>query len=119
MQAHPVRVTITLLLVVGLLLAGARWRQPVVLADEPPLTDLPVASATTSQLPTNLLCTTWGAPQYALADDGPALWIGATGGVVRWDKTQGTYRRYTAVDRLPHSVVLAAAVDGAGNRGRL
>ena len=57
-----------------------------------------------------------GAPQYALADDGPFLWIGATGGVVRWNKQQNTYERYTAVDGLPHSAILAIAVDGAGNR---
>ena len=70
----------------------------------------------TSEPPSTPLWTTWGADQYALADDGPSLWIGATGSVVRWNKQNHTYRRYTAVDRLPHTKVLAIAVDSAGNR---
>jgi len=74
----------------------------------PPLETAPQADAP--------LWTTWGANQYALADDGEFIWVGATGGVLRWDKQQGTYRRYSAADGLPHSVVLAVAVDGAGNR---
>mgnify|MGYP000859102745 CR=1 FL=1 len=62
------------------------------------------------------LWTTWGAANYALADDGDSIWIGGTGSVVRWDKAQGSYRRYSAVDGLPHTKVLAVAVDSAGNR---
>jgi hypothetical protein len=60
--------------------------------------------------------TTWGASQYALAEDGDSLWIGATGGVVRWNIAQRSYRRYTAIDGLPQTTVLAVAVDAAGNR---
>jgi hypothetical protein len=62
------------------------------------------------------LWTTWGASQYALADDGASIWIGGTGSIVRWDKQKGTYRRYSAVDGLPHTTVLAIAVDASGNR---
>lgn len=60
--------------------------------------------------------TTWGAQLYDLADDGPLLWIGASGGVIRWEKSTQSYHRYTAVDGLPHTVVWAVVVDGAGNR---
>ena len=58
----------------------------------------------------------WNPNQYALADDGQAIWIGASGGVVRYDKATGAYRRYTMLDGLPHTRVLAVAVAGAGNR---
>ena len=74
------------------------------------------ALAASAPFPDSPLWTTWGASQYALADDGASLWIGGSGSIVRWDKQQGWYRRYSAVDGLPHTVVLAAAVDGAGNR---
>lgn len=60
--------------------------------------------------------TTWGAQLYDLANDGSRLWIGATGGLIRWEKNTQSYRRYTAVDGLPHTVVWTVAVDGAGNR---
>jgi streptogramin lyase len=73
----------------------------------------PMGSQSSSETPP---WTTWGANQYALADDGAYIWIGATGGVVRWDKQQHSYRRYSAVDGLPHTAVLAVAVDAAGNR---
>lgn len=68
------------------------------------------------EAPVTPLWTMWGGDQYALADDGASLWIGATGGIVRWDKQRGIYRRYSAVDGLPHTKVLAVAVDAAGNR---
>jgi hypothetical protein len=60
--------------------------------------------------------TVWGAAQYALADDGAAIWIGGTGSILRWDKEHKTYRRYTAADGLPHIRVLTVAVDAEGNR---
>ena len=60
--------------------------------------------------------TTWGANQYTLADDGTFIWIGGAGGIVRWDKQQRSYHRYSAVDGLPHTAVFAVAVDGSGNR---
>lgn len=60
--------------------------------------------------------TVWGAEQYALADDGASIWIGGVGGVVQWDKATGTYRRFSRVDGLPQTQVLAIAVDTAGNR---
>ncbi len=78
----------------------------------------PVAAPKTAagQLPDPQVWTTWGASQYALAEDGESIWIGATGGAVRWNRALRSYRRYTAVDGLPHTAVLAVAVDAAGNR---
>lgn len=60
--------------------------------------------------------TRWHPAQYALAEDSQALWIGAAGGVIRWDKTTKSHRRYTAIDGLPHQNVYAVAIDGAGTR---
>jgi hypothetical protein len=60
--------------------------------------------------------TVWGADQYALADDGQHLWIGAVGGASRYDKQSGAYERLARADGLPHTEVRAIAVDAAGNR---
>lgn len=60
--------------------------------------------------------TAWNREQYALADDGVYLWIGTGLGAVRWDKAQGTSRRYTTQDGLPSTEVFAVAVDAVGNR---
>ncbi|MFZ4656441.1 MAG: hypothetical protein ACOYNY_05495 [Caldilineaceae bacterium] len=74
-------------------------------------------AVTTTPIPTATpFWTTWGAQLYDLADDGNQLWIGATGGIIRWDKNAQSYQRYTAVDGLPHTAVVAVAVDSAGNR---
>lgn len=78
--------------------------------------DSPVAQPTATDQTQPSIWTRWQPNQYALADDGQALWIGASGGVVRWDKSSKTHQRYTAVDGLPHQNVYAVAVDGAGNR---
>ena len=65
----------------------------------------PPASQANAETP---LWNVWGADQYALRRrrrvdlDG-----GAVGGVVQWDKQTGTYRRYTRLDGLPHTEVLA------------
>lgn len=75
----------------------------------------PSPIATTPPTEATPFWTTWGAQLYDLADDGPRLWIGATGGVIRWEKSSQSYRRYTAVDGLPHTAVWTVAVDGAGN----
>ena len=56
----------------------------------------------------------WGASEYDLADDGTSIWIGGTGSIVRWNKAQGSYRRYSTLDGLPHRKVLAIAVDALG-----
>lgn len=64
----------------------------------------------------NMRWTVWNPTQYALADDGEAIWIGATGSVVRFDKAARTYQRFTTLDGLPHTKVLAVAVDSQGNR---
>jgi hypothetical protein len=62
-----------------------------------------------------LMWTVWSPDQYALADDGEAIWIGTSVGVIRWDKASGTYRRYTPHEGLLQQIY-AVAVDGAGNR---
>lgn len=62
------------------------------------------------------LWTRWHPDQYALADDGPSLWIGAAGSLIRWEKSSQTYRRYGPLDGLPQQAIYAIAVDSAGNR---
>lgn len=64
----------------------------------------------------NMRWAVWNSRQYALADDGEAIWIGTTGRVVRFDKATRTHQRFTTLDGLPHAKVLAVAVDGQGNR---
>jgi hypothetical protein len=66
--------------------------------------------------PASPLWTRWHPDHYALADDGPTLWIGAAGSLIRWEKSSQTYRRYGPLDGLPHQSTYAIAVDGAGNR---
>ncbi|HMN26669.1 MAG TPA: hypothetical protein PKE45_00835, partial [Caldilineaceae bacterium] len=107
MHARSTSPSITILAMVGVLLVGILVApSPALAASQQPASDSPPPP----------LWTNWGAPQYSLADDGQSIWIGATGGVVRWDKAHNSYQRYSAVDGLPHSAVLAIAVDGAGNR---
>jgi len=96
-----------MLMVISLLLTGAMRPFDTVTVNAQVPTGEPIATPN---------WTTWGADQYALADDGASLWIGVTGGVVRWDKQSHTYQRFTAVDHLPHTKVLAIVLDGAGNR---
>lgn len=62
------------------------------------------------------LWTHWHPDQYVLADDGPSLWIGAAGSLIRWEKSSQSYRRYGPLDGLPAQAVYAIAVDRAGNR---
>jgi hypothetical protein len=50
----------------------------------------------------------------ALALQGDTLWAGTTGGVVRWDLTDGSYVKYLAPDGLPDNRVSAVVVDAAG-----
>lgn len=60
--------------------------------------------------------TRWHPDQYTLAEDSESLWIGAAGGVIRWNKATQRYRRYSRLNGLPQQNVYAVAVDGAGNR---
>lgn len=113
----PVRAlfsSIRLLCTMSLLLVAPLMQSPMFAVGQAPTS--PITDVNTTIPPFTPLWTTWGAVQYTLADDGSSLWIGATGGVVRWDKQTSTYRRYTAVDGLPHTQVLAIAVDATGNR---
>jgi streptogramin lyase len=96
-------------LLICFLIAGAL--SPVMAEDAPPSGALTPAPA--AQTP---VWTVWGAGQYALANDGAAIWIGAVGSALRYDKQTQTYRRYTAMDGLPHTAVLTIAVDADGNR---
>lgn len=66
--------------------------------------------------PEHSLWMNWHADQFALTDDGESIWIGASGSVLQWNKATGATRRYGPIDGLFHRQVLAAAVDGAGNR---
>ena len=63
-----------------------------------------------------VIWTKWDADHYALADDGDSIWIGTASGLIRWHKDDGSYTRISTADGLPHQDVLAAAVDGQGNR---
>lgn len=67
-------------------------------------------------LPHPQLWTRWQRDLFALVADGDSLWIGAAGGVIRWQPTTQTYQRYTPVDGLPQQAVYAVAIDEAGNR---
>ena len=98
------RLLILVILLVGVLGPRAAYAEELTPADAPlnPGGDLRWA--------------VWNPTQYALADDGAAIWIGATGGIVRFDKATNTYERYTTLDGLPHTKVLAVTVDGLGNR---
>jgi ligand-binding sensor domain-containing protein len=51
-----------------------------------------------------------------LAIEGNTLWAATEGGVVRWDRTAGTYVKYTTADGLANNSVLAVAVDGIGHK---
>ncbi|MCB0099549.1 MAG: hypothetical protein KDE46_27640, partial [Caldilineaceae bacterium] len=77
---------------------------------------LPQALAADPAPATNSLWTRWHPDQYALAEDGATLWIGAAGSLIRWDESSQSYRRYGPLDGLPHQAIYAIAVDSAGNR---
>jgi hypothetical protein len=66
--------------------------------------------------PEDVVWTQWNGAQYALADDGEAIWIGSAMGLVRWEKATGAYRRYAQFEGFPSTNVYAVAVDAAGNR---
>jgi len=48
---------------------------------------------------------------FALAVDGPYLWVGTEGGLARFDKRSGKMRVWTEEDGLPWRVVSSVAVD--------
>ena len=52
----------------------------------------------------------------ALAVEGNYVWAGTNGGVVRWDRTGGTYVKYTSADGLADNWVFAIAMDEAGHK---
>jgi len=53
---------------------------------------------------------------HALAVESNYVWAGTQGGVVRWDRTSGTYAKYTTADGLADNWVNAIAIDGAGHK---
>ena len=81
-----------------------------------PLSGSHAVSAGTAVTADDALWTRWHPDQYALADDGPTLWIGAAGSLIRWEKSSQSYRRYGPLDGLPQQAIYAIAVDSAGNR---
>jgi len=81
-----------------------------------PVSGFQAVAAGTAVTVDDSLWTRWHPGQFALAEDDQFLWIGAGGGVVRWDKNSQSYRRYSRLDGLPQQNIYALAVDGAGNR---
>ena len=51
-----------------------------------------------------------------LAVQGNYLWAATTGGVVRWDRSHGTYVHYTTRDGLADNWVFGVAIDGEGHK---
>lgn len=74
-------------------------------------------AAETNGTADDALWTRWHPDQYALVKDGPALWIGAAGSLIRWDKSSQTYRRYGPLDGLPQGVIYATAVTARATTG--
>jgi hypothetical protein len=111
-MSHPTLLFMTCLLAAGILLPAQTPGMSAAVVSESQ-SALPVVTG--SPLDASQWIN-WGANQYGLADDGAFIWIGGAGGILRWDKQQHSYLRYSGLDGLPHTVVLAAAVDGAGNR---
>src|SRR5688572_26488361 len=50
----------------------------------------------------------------SLVVQGDYLWAGSEGGVVRWNRLDGAFVKYTVADGLAGNRVSAMAVDGAG-----
>jgi len=46
-----------------------------------------------------------------IAVEGDYIWCATIGGVVRWNRRDGTYIKYTTVDGLANNYVIAAAID--------
>jgi hypothetical protein len=51
-----------------------------------------------------------------LAFDGDAVWAATSGGVVRWNRADGTYVKYTTLDGLSGNQVSSLAIDAAGHK---
>lgn len=58
----------------------------------------------------------WGAQLHDLAVEDDTLWLAATGGAIRYQRTTGEQQWYTRLTNFPHSQVYTVAIDGAGNR---
>jgi ligand-binding sensor domain-containing protein len=58
---------------------------------------------------------TSGNEVHALALDGNYEWAAVKGGVVRWNRADGSYVKYTTTDGLVNNDVRAIAIDGDGN----
>ena len=51
-----------------------------------------------------------------LAVEGDHVWAATQGGVVRWDRTDGSHVKYTTLDGLADNLVYAVAIDDAGHK---
>ncbi|MBN1810901.1 MAG: hypothetical protein JXA14_03610 [Anaerolineae bacterium] len=80
---------------------------PVSTATLPLVTPVPAPGAWESFTPANHVY------DVAFGPDG-TLWAVGKGGVVRWDRDDGTYTRYTAADGLRDNFVSSAAVESNG-----
>ena len=60
--------------------------------------------------------TNWGAQLYDLALEDDTLWLAATGGIIRRQRTTGEQQWYTRLDGLPHYAVYTVVLDDGGNR---
>jgi ligand-binding sensor domain-containing protein len=101
-----IHVLLALLLCAGVQLIGGR-QAPMVSAGR---------DESQPDVAEDVIWTKWGADHYAMADDGDSIWIGTASGLIRWNKFDSSYTRYSTADGLPHRDVLAVAVDGQGNR---
>jgi len=52
----------------------------------------------------------------ALLVEGDYVWAATQGGVVRWDRTDGSHVKYTTIDGLADNLVNAVATDNAGHK---
>ncbi|MCC6607858.1 MAG: carboxypeptidase regulatory-like domain-containing protein [Anaerolineae bacterium] len=52
----------------------------------------------------------------AIATEGNFLWVGTTGGVVRWDLTSDDYIKYITADGLADNYVQSVAIDNTGDK---
>jgi ligand-binding sensor domain-containing protein len=52
----------------------------------------------------------------ALAIEGDYVWVATNGGMVRWNRTNGTYVKYITADGLADNDAHAIAIDGTGHK---
>jgi ligand-binding sensor domain-containing protein len=81
-----------------------------------PLTVTAVAARSVIPADGEWIAHTNGNEINGLAVEGDNIWAATQGGVVRWDRTDGTYVKYTTSDGLADNLVNGAAIDSEGHR---